>query len=130
MNKIILIGNLGKDPDMNYTTNGIPVTKFTLAVSRKVKAAADSEMKEETEWFTIIVWRNLAEICNEFLKKGKKVYIEGRLTQRKYTDREGIQRIAVEVIANDMEMLSPKQQAAEEVNDDVDALLAELEQQE
>jgi single-strand DNA-binding protein len=125
MNKIILIGNLGKDPDMNYTTNGIPVTKFPLAVSRKVKAAADSETKEETEWFTIIVWRNLAEICNEFLKKGKKVYIEGRLTQRKYTDREGIQRVAVEVVANDMEMLSPKQQAAEEVNDDVDALLAE-----
>jgi single-strand DNA-binding protein len=125
MNKIILIGNLGKDPDMNYTTNGVPVTKFTLAVSRKVKAAAGSEMKEETEWFTILVWRNLAEICNEFLKKGKKVYIEGRLTQRKYTDREGIQRVAVEVIANDMEMLSPKQQAAEEVNDDVDALLAE-----
>jgi single-strand DNA-binding protein len=130
MNKIILIGNLGKDPDMNYTTNGIPVTKFTLAVSRKVKVAAGSEMKEETEWFNIIVWRNLAEICNEFLKKGKKVYIEGRLAQRKYTDREGIQRVAVEVIANDMEMLSPKQQAAEEVNDDVDALLAELEPQE
>ena len=130
MNKIILIGNLGKDPDMNYTTNGVPVTKFTLAVSRKVKTAAGSEIKEETEWFTIIVWRNLAEICNEFLKKGKKVYIEGRLTQRKYTDREGIQRVAVEVIANDMEMLSPKQQAAEEVNDDVDALLAELERQE
>ena len=66
MNKIILIGNLGKDPDMNYTTNGIPVTKFTLAVSRKVKATSGSEMKEETKWFTILVWRNLAEMCNEF----------------------------------------------------------------
>jgi len=106
------------------------LTEPPLAVSRKVKAASDSEMKEETEWFIIIVWRNLAEICNEFLKKGKKVYIEGRLTQRKYTDREGIQRVAVEVIVNDMEMLSPKQQATEEVNDDVDTLPAECERQE
>lgn len=130
MNKIMLIGNLGRDPEGNYTNNGTAVTKFTLAVSRQFKTSG-GEMKEETEWFTIITWNHLAEICNQYLKKGKKVYIEGRLTQRKYTDREGIQRTAVEVIANDMEMLSPKQatdkQADEE--EDVEALIAEMERQ-
>lgn len=123
MNKIMLIGNLGRDPEGKYTNEGTPVTTFTLAVSRKGK-----EGKEETEWFTIIAWRKLAEVCNQYLTKGKKVYIEGRLTQRKYTDREGRERVAVEVIANEMEMLSPKQ-ASEANEEDVEALLAELEQQ-
>lgn len=131
MNKIMLIGNLGKDPDAKYTDGGTAVTRFTLAVTRKYKTSS-GETKEETEWFNIVAWRNLAEICNKFLEKGKKVYIEGRLTQRKYTDREGIQRTAVEVIANDMEMLSPKQatekQAADEADEeDIDALIASME---
>jgi single-strand DNA-binding protein len=126
MNKILLIGRLGRDPDARYTNNGTAVTTFSLAVSRKYKTAT-GETKEETEWFTIITWRNLAEICNQYLKKGQKVFIEGRLTQRKYTDREGIQRTAIEVIANNMEMLSPKQPSPDE-DEDVDALLESLEQ--
>jgi len=111
MNKIMLIGNLGKDPDMSYTQAGIAVTKFSLAVNRVTKAA-DGTRQEETEWFNIVAWRNLAETCNTYLRKGSKVFIEGRLTQRKYTGNDGIQRTAVEVIANDMEMLTPKSQTA------------------
>jgi single-strand DNA-binding protein len=111
LNKIMLIGNLGKDPELNVTQDGTPVTKFSLAVNRKYKASS-GEQKEETEWFNIVAWRQLAEICERYLHKGSKVYIEGRLMQRKYTDREGLQRTAVEVIANDMQMLDPKQAGA------------------
>jgi len=107
LNKIMLIGNLGKDPEMNYTPSGIALTKFSLAVNRVTKAAT-GEKQEETEWFNIIAWRQLAETCNTYLHKGSKVYIEGRLSQRKYTDKNGIDRWMVEVIANDMEMLTPK----------------------
>jgi len=107
LNKIMLIGNLGKEPEMNYTPSGIALTKFSLAVNRVTKAAT-GEKQEETEWFNIIAWRQLAETCNTYLHKGSKVYIEGRLSQRKYTDKNGIDRWMVEVIANDMEMLTPK----------------------
>ena len=107
MNKIMLIGNLGRDPEMNYTPSGVAVTKFSLAVNR-VSKTASGERQEETEWFNIVAWRNLAETCNSYLKKGSKVFIEGRLTQRKYTDRTGVERTAIDVIANEMEMLSTK----------------------
>jgi single-strand DNA-binding protein len=107
MNKILLIGNLGRDPEMSYTPNGVAVTKFTLAVNRFTKSPT-GERQEETEWFNIVAWRQLAETCNTFLRKGQKVYIEGRLTTRKYVDRSGVERLAIDVIANDMEMLTPK----------------------
>jgi single-strand DNA-binding protein len=107
MNKIMLIGNLGKDPEMNYTPSGIALTKFSLAVNRITKSST-GEKEKETEWFNIIVWRQLAETCNTYLHKGSKVYIEGRLQQRKYTDKNGIERWITEVIASDMEMLTPK----------------------
>jgi len=108
LNKIMLIGNLGKDPEMTYTPSGVAMTRFTMAVSRSYKVPATGEKRDETEWFNIIAWRQLAETCSTYLHKGSKVYIEGRLTQRKYTDREGIQRTAVDVVANEMEMLTPK----------------------
>ena len=107
MNKIMLIGNLGKDPEMNYTPSGVALTKFSLAVNRVTKTPT-GEKQKETDWFNIVVWRQLAETCNTYLHKGDKVYIEGRLTQRKYTDKNGIDRWMVEVMANDMEMLTPK----------------------
>jgi len=110
MNKIMLIGNLGRDPEMNYTPSGLPVTKFTLAVNRVTKAPT-GERQEETEWFNIVAWRQLAETCNTYLKKGMKVYVEGRLTQRKYADKEGIQRTAIDVVLNEMEMLTPKERS-------------------
>ena len=107
LNKIMLIGNLGRDPELQVTSDGTPVTKFSLAVNRYSKSST-GERREETEWFNIVAWRQLAEICERYLHKGSKVYIEGRLTQRKYTDREGVQRTAVDVIANDMQMLDSK----------------------
>ncbi len=126
MNKIMLIGNLGRDPEMSYTPSGIAVTKFTLAVNRVTKSAT-GERQEETEWFNIVAWRQLAETCNNFLRKGSKVFIEGRLVTRKYTDRENIQRTAIEVQANEMEMLTPKSQSSSQGfvggnTDDTDAL--------
>src|SRR5258706_8492223 len=107
LNKIMLIGNLGRDPELNVTQEGTPVTKFSLAVSRNTKTST-GEREKETEWLNIIAWRQLAEICERYLHKGSKVYIEGRLQTRKYTDRNGVERTAVEVIANDMQMLDSK----------------------
>jgi single-strand DNA-binding protein len=109
MNKIMLIGNLGREPEMSYTTAGKPVTKFSIAVNRNTRGP-DGERKTETDWFNIVAWDNLAEICSKFLQKGHKVYVEGRLSQRKYTDRNNVERTAIDVIISDMEMLTPKGQ--------------------
>jgi single-strand DNA-binding protein len=107
LNKIMLIGNLGRDPELQVTPDGTPVTKFSLAVSRSYKSRT-GEQKDETEWFNIVAWRQLAETCEKYLHKGSKVYVEGRLSQRKYTDREGVQRTSIDVTITDMEMLTPK----------------------
>ena len=107
LNKIMLIGNLGRDPELNVTSDGTPVTRFSLAVSRNYKTSS-GEKREETEWFNIVAWRQLAETCERYLHKGSKVYIEGRVTQRKYTDKNGLERTSVEVQATDMEMLDSK----------------------
>jgi single-strand DNA-binding protein len=107
MNKIMLIGNLGRDPEMNYTPDGTAVVKFSIAVNRVTKSAS-GERKEETDWFNIVAWGQLAETCSTYLKKGHKVFIEGRLNIRKYTDKNGIERTAIEVVASNLEMLTPK----------------------
>ena len=108
LNKIMLIGNLGKDPQTSYTPDGVAFTRFSLAVSRNYKTNS-GEKREETEWFNVVAWRQLAEVCANYLHKGSKVYIEGRLTQRKYTDpKTGQERVTVDVIASEMEMLTPK----------------------
>jgi single-strand DNA-binding protein len=111
LNKIMLIGNLGRDPEMNVTGDGTPFTRFSIAVNRRTKNA-NGERSEETEWFNVVAWRSLAERCNTYLQKGSKVYLEGRLTQRKYIDKNGAERTTVEVVANDVEFLSGKQQSA------------------
>lgn len=108
MNKIILIGNLGRDPEMDYTPGGQARTKFTLAVNRRTKDRDSGERREETTWFNIVAWAQLAETCNNYLHKGSKVYIEGRMTSRKYTDKDGIERTVWDVTASEMEMLDPK----------------------
>ena len=125
LNKILLIGHLGRDPELNVTPDGTPVTKFSLAVDRKYKKSSGEQVKE-TEWFNIITWRQLAEICERYLHKGSKVYIEGRLVQRKYTGNDGVLRTSVEVIASNMEMLDKKPEtAATEDVDLVDPFLPE-----
>jgi len=111
MNKIMLIGNLGRDPEMSYTPNGVAITKFSLAVRRIGGKTSTGERQEETDWFNIVAFNKIAETCNNYLRKGNKVYVEGRLTQRKYTDRNNVERTAIDVTINDMEMLTPKSQS-------------------
>ena len=108
LNKIMLIGNLGRDPDMSYTPAGRAVTKFSLAVSRRWRDRESNEQREETTWFNVVAWERLAETCNSYLHKGSKVYIEGRMTSRKYTDKDGVERTVWDVNATDMQMLDPK----------------------
>ncbi|MEO6458515.1 MAG: single-stranded DNA-binding protein [Chloroflexia bacterium] len=109
LNKVMIIGNLGKDPEMKYTQQGKPVTTFSVAVSR-TRRDADGQMKDETEWFRVVAWEKLAETCNEYLRKGSKVYIEGRLQTREYQAQDGQTRQSVEVVANEMVILDSRQQ--------------------
>ena len=104
LNKVLLIGRLGQDPEMRYTPSGKPLTKFQMAVNRSW-TSSDNEKKTETEWFTIISWGKLAEICNQYLKKGQQVYIDGRLHTRHWVDDGGANHSAVEVVAQEMIML-------------------------
>ncbi|HUY77584.1 MAG TPA: single-stranded DNA-binding protein [Ktedonobacterales bacterium] len=108
LNKIMLIGNLGRDPEMSYTPSGKALTKFSMAVSRRRRNRDTGENVEETQWFSIVAWEQLAETCTKFLHKGSKVYIEGRINSRKYTDKDGIERTVWDVTATEMEMLDPK----------------------
>lgn len=107
LNKVMIIGHLGRDPEMRYTPSGRPVTTFTVAVSRSWNTA-DGEHRSETEWFNIVSWGNLAEICKEYLHKGQQVYIEGRLQTRHWDDKEGQKHTKVEVVANEMTMLGER----------------------
>ena len=108
LNKIMLIGNLGRDPEMTYTSGGKAITKFSLAVSRRRRNRDTGDSVEETQWFNVVAWDQLAETCDKFLHKGSKAYIEGRITSRKYTDKDGVERTAWEVTATEMELLDPK----------------------
>ncbi len=108
LNKIMLIGNLGRDPEMTYTPTGTPITKFTMAVSRRRRNRDTGENTEETQWFSVVAWERLAETCNQYLHKGSKVYIEGRMNSRKYTDKDGIERTVWDVTATDMQMLDSR----------------------
>ena len=99
LNKIILVGRLTADPELRYTPSGAPVANFTLAVDRKFSK------NDETDFIPVVAWRRLAEICNEFLHKGKLIAVEGRLQTRSYEDKEGQRRKAFEVVADDMQML-------------------------
>ncbi len=113
VNRIFLIGRLGKDPEMSYTPSGTAVTKFTMAVNRRPRSNKEGgERQEETDWFTIVAWERLAETCNNYLHKGSKVFIEGRIQSRKYTDKNGVERTIWDVIASDMQMLDSKETSA------------------
>ena len=107
LNKVMVIGHLGKDPEMRYTPSGRPVTTFSMAVSRSWNTA-DGERRSETEWFNIVSWGNLAEICKQYLHKGQQVYIEGRLQTRRWEYKEGQKHTNVEVVANEMMMLGER----------------------
>ena len=99
LNKIMVIGNLGTDPEMRYTPSGKPVTTFRLATNRAYRTQ-DGERREETEWFTVVAWDRLAEQCNQFLTKGRQAYIEGRFRSRRWEGQDGQPRFVSEVIAS------------------------------
>ena len=107
LNKVILIGNLGQDPEVRYMPNGEAVTNITVATTENWKDK-NGEKQEKTEWHRVTFYRKLAEIAGEYLKKGRQVYVEGRLETRKWTDKEGKERYTTEVIASDMKMLGPR----------------------
>jgi single-strand DNA-binding protein len=107
LNKVMIIGHLGRDPEMRYTPSGRPVTTFSVATSRSWHSA-DGERHEETEWFNVVAWGSLAEICNQYLNKGRQVYIEGRLQTRRWEDTEGNKHFTTELVAKEMIMLGER----------------------
>ena len=108
INKVILIGNLGADPELKYTPSGSAVSNFTLATNESWMDGK-GERQEKTEWHRIVVWGKLAEICNEYLKKGSKVYIEGRLQTRSWDGQDGAKRYTTEIVAREMQMLDSRE---------------------
>ena len=107
LNKVLIIGNLGSEPEMRFTPNGNPVTSFRVATSRSF-TTPDGERKEETEWFTVVTWSRLAENCNQFLTKGQRIYAEGRLRTRTWEGQDGQKHYRTEIIANRVIFLDRK----------------------
>jgi len=103
----MIIGNLGRDPEMRYTPSGRPVTSFSVATSRTWNTS-DGERHTETEWFNVVAWGNLAEICKQYLTKGQRVYVEGRLQTRRWEDSQGNMHTSTEIVANEMIMLGER----------------------
>jgi single-strand DNA-binding protein len=110
LNKVMLIGNVGTDPEMRYTANGNAVTTFRIACNRNF-SGQDGERREETEWFSIVTWNKLAETCSQFLQKGRRAYVEGRLQTRSWDGPDGNKRYRTEVIANTVLFLDRAQAA-------------------
>jgi single-strand DNA-binding protein len=111
----MVIGYLGRDPEMRYTSSGKPVTTFSVATNR-TWSSSSGERHEETEWFTVVAWGTLAEICKQHLNKGSQVYIEGRLQTRRWEDTEGKKHAAVEIVASEMIQLGEKKESAVAAN--------------
>lgn len=109
VNKVIIVGNLGRDPETRYMPNGDAVTNIAVATTESWKDKNTGEKKELTEWHRITFYRKLAEIAGQYLKKGSQIYVEGRLQTRKWTDKEGVERYTTEIIADTMQMLGSRQ---------------------
>ena len=109
VNKVIIVGNLGRDPEVRYTPNGESITNVTIATTDTWKDKATGEKKEATEWHRVVFFGKLAEIAGQYLKKGRQVYVEGALRTRKWTDKEGQERYTTEIVANEMKMLGSRE---------------------
>ncbi len=109
VNKVILVGNLGRDPETRYATSGSAICNITVATSRQWKDKTSGEKKEETEWHRVVFYDRLAEIAGEYLKKGRPVYVEGRLKTRKWQDKEGQDRYTTEIVAEQMQLLGSRE---------------------
>jgi len=108
VNKVILIGNLGKDPEVRRLENGGIVANFPLATSETYTDRTTGEKRDTTDWHTIVLWRGLAEVAEKYVRKGQKVYVEGKLKTRSWTDKEGISRYTTEIVADELTILSPR----------------------
>jgi len=113
VNKVILVGNLGRDPEIRYTQGGQAVCNFTLATTESWASKEGGAREEKTEWHRVVAWGRLAEICGEYLAKGRQVYIEGRLQTREWEDRDGNKRVTTEIVAQTMQMLGRPPQGGE-----------------
>ena len=109
INKAIIVGRLGKDPEVRYTPDGTAVANFTVATSEEWKDKGSGEKRERTEWHRIVAFARLGEICGEYLSKGRQVYLEGRIQTRDWEDRDGNKRYTTEIVASQMQMLGPKE---------------------
>ena len=116
LNKVMIIGHLGRDHEMRFTPSGRPVTTFTVATNRSWNTG-DGERHSETEWFYVVSWGNLAEICKQYLTKGQQVYVEGRLQTRRWEDSEGVKHSNVEIVASEMMILGEKKENAQSNGD-------------
>lgn len=116
LNKVMIIGHLGRDPEMRFTPSGRPVTTFTVATNR-TWSTGDGERHSETEWFNVVAWGNLAEICKQYLTKGQQVYVEGRLQTRRWEDSEGVKHSNVEIVASEMMVLGDKRENSQSNNE-------------
>ncbi len=112
LNKVMIIGHLGRDPEMRYTPSGRPVTTYSVATNRNW-SSADGEKHNETEWFNVVTWGNLAEFCKQHLAKGQQVYIEGRLQTRRWEDSEGTKHITVEIVASEALILGERRESGQ-----------------
>lgn len=112
LNKVMVIGHVGRDPEMRYTPSGKPVTSFSVATSRSW-TNSEGERRQETEWFNVVAWGNLAEICKQHIRKGQQVYVEGRLQTRSWEDHEGKKRFRTELVASEMILLGERRGAPE-----------------
>ncbi len=124
LNKVMLIGNVGRNPDLKYTPSGIPVTSFRLATSETWKDR-EGNVQEHTDWHTIVAWRGLAEVIHRLVKKGSRVYIEGRIQTRSFDDKTGNRRHVVEVLADNMLLLEARKLKDDDSFDDDRSLLAD-----
>ena len=115
INKVILIGNLGNDPDVRYTSGGSPIANVSLATSDSWRDKETGDLQERTEWHRVVFFSRLAEIVSEYLRKGSKIYVEGRLQTRKWQDRDGNDRYTTEIVANEMQMLDGRTAPGEPV---------------
>jgi single-strand DNA-binding protein len=109
INKVIIVGNLGRDPETRFMPNGDAITNVSIATTSKWKSKESGEMVEETEWHRVVFRGRLAEVAGEYLKKGRQVYVEGRLKTRKWQDKEGVEKYTTEIIANEMQMLGSRE---------------------
>ena len=116
VNKVILIGRLGQDPEVKFTQSGTAVVNFSIATSETWKDKDSGEKQEKTEWHKVVAWRRLAEICGEYLHKGSQFYIEGKLQTRSWEDQDGNKRWTTEVVANQMQMLGSKGDVSDRQN--------------